>query len=88
MATLARKKKSPNFRDVLEAALTLSPAERRRLKEELARSDVDLLLPDTAPEAIAHGRELAEQVRQELSQAAPSALDETMAALRGRKWSS
>jgi hypothetical protein len=65
----------------------LSPAEQRRLRDELASMvGVQLMRPTTTPTAIRHGR-LARAVRSELARATKGSLDDTMRNLRGRAWS-
>ena len=56
------------------------------LRAEAARQY--LVPPDRSPEAVAQGKQLAAQVRQELANSLDGSLEETMADLRGRSWSS
>ncbi|MCP4360360.1 MAG: type II toxin-antitoxin system Phd/YefM family antitoxin [Chloroflexi bacterium] len=56
------------------------------LQTEAARQH--LVPPDSNPEAIAQGKKLAAQVRQELADSLDGSLEETMGTLRGRSWSS
>jgi hypothetical protein len=77
-----------SYKQVLEAAKSLSLGDQRRLREELAKTEqVYLVSPNASPDAIQQGRKLAEEVRTEIQDSGES-LDETMSRMRGRKWSS
>ena len=56
------------------------------LQAEAARRH--LVPPNRAPEAVAEGKRLAAQVRQELENNLNGSLEEAMGELRGRSWSS
>lgn len=88
MTTLTRKKDRPTYRQVLQIARKLSPAEQRRLRDELAKSTgVQLVRPNASAAAIRQGRRLAKSIRAELADSVTASLDETMRQLRGRSWS-
>ena len=56
------------------------------LRVEAARQH--LVPPNRNPEAVAGGKQLAAQVRQELENSLDGSLEEAMGELRGRSWSS
>jgi hypothetical protein len=88
MTTVSRRKSTPAYRTILEAARQLSPAEQRRLRDELANvAGVQLVRPVATSDAVRRGRRLAKAVRAELTRSVTGALDETMHGLRGRSWS-
>ncbi len=88
MTTLTRPKKRPTYTQVLEIARRLSPAEQRRLRDELAKSSGVLLVrPTGSTAARRQGRRLAKTIRAELAEAVTNSLDETMRDMRGRTWS-
>jgi|GEM_PF-1824074 len=88
MTTATRKKTRPAYQKILEAARELSPAQQRRLRDELAKMvGVRLVRPAMTPAAIRRGRRLAKAVRAELAHAKSESLDATMRNLRGRAWS-
>ncbi len=84
MTTLTR----PTYTQVLEIARRLSPAEQRRLRDELAKSSGVLLVrPTGSITARRQGRRLAKTIRAELAEAVTNSLDEAMRDMRGRTWS-
>jgi len=88
MRTVTKKNKHLTFREVVEAAKALSPLEQRALKNELDEgSSVYLELPNTSPEAILLGRQMAAEIREELKGKFTGTLDEMMSSMRGRSWS-
>lgn len=88
MASLTRKKSSSTLRQLLAAVRELSPAEQRRLGEELAKmAGVSWVRPNQDAAAIRRGQRLAKVVRAELATSAVGSLDVTMRRLRGRSWS-
>jgi len=90
MTTLTHPKKRPTYAQALAMARRLSPAEQRRLRDELARSSgVQLVRPNgsASAEARRQGRRLAKVIRAELAKSVTNSLDETMRQLRGRSWS-
>jgi hypothetical protein len=88
MASLTRKKKNPSLHQLLAAVRELSPAEQRRLRDELAKmAGVSLVRPNQNAASIRRGRRLAKAVRAELATSSAGSLDETMRRLRGRSWS-
>ena len=88
MTTLTHPKKRPTYAQALAVARRLSPAEQRRLRDELARSSgVQLVRPNGSAEARRQGRRLAKVIRAELAESVTNSLDETMRQLRGRSWS-
>lgn len=90
MRTAAPKKKKLRltFREVVEAAKALSPMEQMALKNELDQeSKVYVQMPESSLEAIARGRQLAAEIREELKDKVTGTLDEMMSSLRGRSWS-
>ncbi|RPH57184.1 MAG: hypothetical protein EHM81_11950 [Chloroflexi bacterium] len=89
MVVHSRNRKT-DYRKVFEAALRLSPAEQRQLRDDLAKlSDVKLAAPANSKGAKRAGQELAGQIRAELAAHGDiQSLDETMKQLRGRTWSS
>ncbi len=88
MTTLTRPKKRPTYTQVLEVARRLSPAEQRRLRDDLAQSSgIQLVRPTGSATARRAGRRLAKAIRTELADTATASLDETMRELRGRAWS-
>lgn len=58
------------------------------LQLEQRRADVYLARPDGATAARERGRAQAEEIRRDLQDALEASLDEVMASLRGRTWSS
>lgn len=88
MTTLARPKKRPTYTQVLKIVRRLSPAEQRRLRDELARSSgVQLVRPSESTAARRQGRRLAKLIRADLAEAVTNSLDDSMRAMRGRAWS-
>jgi len=88
MTTLTRPKKRPTYAQVLEIARGLSPAEQRRLRDELAKSaGVQLVRPTASAAAQRQGRRLAKVIRAELADTVTTSLDDAMRDLRGRAWS-
>lgn len=88
MSTVTRKKTKPAYQKILEAARELSPAQQRRLRDELAKMvGVRLVRPAITPAAIRRGRRLAKSIRSELAHAKLESLESTMRNLRGRAWS-
>ena len=88
MATVTRKKPNPTLRQLLAAVRELSPAEQRRLRDELAKmAGVQLVRPSQDGAAIRRGRRLAQTVRAELAHSTTGSLDDAMHHLRGRSWS-
>ena len=89
MKTVTRKKKvNLTFREIVEAAKALPPQEQLALKNELDKdAGVYLELPNTSPEAILLGQQMASQIREELKDKFTGTLDEMMLSLRGRSWS-
>ncbi|NUM48398.1 MAG: hypothetical protein HUU38_27125 [Anaerolineales bacterium] len=89
MRTVTPKKKLKlTFREVVEAAKALSPSEQVALKNELDKvSPVYVEMPDSSPEAMLRGRQLADEIREELKGKVTGTLDEMMSSLRGRSWS-
>jgi hypothetical protein len=68
MTTLARPKKRPTYTQVLKIVRRLSPAEQRRLRDELARSSgVQLVRPSESTAARRQGRRLAKLIRADLA---------------------
>lgn len=79
MTSLTQKKPNPTLRQLLAAVHDLSPAEQRRLRDELAKlTGVELARPSQNAAAIRRGRRLAKAVRAELSRSAPGSLDTGM----------
>lgn len=88
MTTLTHPKKRPTYTQVLEIARRLSPAEQRRLRDELANSSgVQLVRPNRSATARRRARRLTRTIRAELAESASATLDEAMRHLRGRAWS-
>ena len=88
MTTLTRPDKRPTYTQVLEIARRLSPAEQRRLRDELAKSSgVQLVRPTGSATARRQGRRLVKAIRAELAESVTASLDETMREMRGRAWS-
>ena len=88
MTTLTPSKKRPTYAQILESARRLSPAEQRRLRNELAKSSVvQLVRPTGSAAARRQGRRLAKAIRAELAESVTQSLDETLRQLRGRAWS-
>jgi len=85
--TLANQKTTAHFQRVLNAARQLPVTEQRRLLDELAALvQVRIIQPNSSPEAIQRGQQMAEVVRDELKGAMTGSLDEIMTSLRGRSW--
>jgi hypothetical protein len=85
---MSRRKTKLGYRIILEAALELSPAEQRRLRDELAHAaGVQLVRPSGAPAAVRRGQRLGKAVRAEIAKSVNGSLNETMRSLRGRSWS-
>jgi hypothetical protein len=81
-------KHSLTYRQVLEYAKALSPADQQRLRAELAKPlRVYMIKPDVSPDAVRRGRQLAAQIRKQMSENRTGSLDDTMRRLRGRSWS-
>jgi hypothetical protein len=88
MTTLTRPKKRPTYTQVLKIVRRLSPAEQRRLRDELARlSGVQLVRPSESTAARRQGRRLAKLIRADLAEAVTNSLDDSLRAMRGRAWS-
>ncbi len=88
MTTLTRPRKRPTYEQVLEVARRLSPAEQRRLRDELERlAGVKMVRPNESAAARRQGRRMARAVRTELAESVSGSLDEAMHELRGRAWS-
>jgi hypothetical protein len=86
MTTASRKKARPTYNEILGAARELSPADRRRLHDELARLvGVQLVRPATTSTAIRRGRRLAKAIRAELARAPQASLEDVMRDVRGRQ---
>ncbi|GAB4496556.1 MAG: hypothetical protein OHK0052_06700 [Anaerolineales bacterium] len=81
---------SQHFRKIFEAVRKLSPSERLQLQLELNRlNQIHQIPPSQNDEQQQRGRAMAEQIRLQLAQNEhQTTLEETMAALRGREWSS
>ncbi len=87
--SVKRKIKRDGYHQVLQAAIRLSLTDQQRLLDELQKlSGVSLVPPTYTEQAIKNGRNLADEVRNELKNSLDSGLDETMSLLRGRSWSS
>lgn len=87
VVTTRNKTKRTRYQQVLDAAIRLSQADQRRLREELSLlSDVKLIRPKSTEEAIRKGRRLADEVRGDLAKVSASKLDDVMRQLRGREW--
>ena len=87
MATLTRPNK-PTYAEALALVRRLTPAEQRRLRDELAKSaGVQLVRPNTSATARRQARRLAKSVRAELAESVTGSLEEAMRDLRGRAWS-
>ena len=88
MTTMSRRKTKLGYRIILEAARELSPAEQRRLRDELAQiAGVQLVRPSGATATVRRGRRLGKAVRAEIAKSGNGSLNETMRSLRGRSWS-
>jgi hypothetical protein len=88
MTTLTRPRKRPTYAQVLEVARRLSPAEQRRLRDELEKlAGVQLVRPDDSSAARRHGRRMARSIRAELAESVSGSLNEAMREMRGRAWS-
>ena len=87
MTTLTRPRKRPTYAQVLEVARRLSPAEQRRLRDELEKlAGVQLVRPEESAKARRQGRRMARAIRAELAETVSGSLDEAMRDLRGRAW--
>lgn len=85
---MTRRKTRLRYQQVLESVRALPPADRSRLRADLAKlTGVYILEPDESPTALRRGRRQAAKIRKQLSAAMTGALDETMTRLRGRSWS-
>ena len=88
MTTLTRPRKRPTYAQVLEVARRLSPAEQRRLRDELEKlAGVQLVRPEESATARRQGRRMARAIRAELAESVSGSLDEAMREMRGRAWS-
>jgi hypothetical protein len=87
MTTLTRYRTRPTYRQVLQSVRELSPADQRRLYDELVKlSGVRLERPAGTSAAVRRGRRLAKTIQAQLA-ASTGTLDEAMQRLRGRSWS-
>ena len=88
MTTLTRPGKRLTYAQVLEVARRLSPAEQRRLRDELEKlAGVQLVRPEESAAARRQGRRMARAIRAELAESVSGSLDEAMGEMRGRAWS-
>jgi hypothetical protein len=90
MATRLKGHSSLTLYEILKAVKSLTPDDQARLRDELAAlTQVYITKPDPTKGANQRGRELADQLRDELhSSAAVDELDQVMSRLRDRTWSS
>jgi len=88
MTTVTRPQKRLTYAQVLEVARRLSPAEQRRLRDELEKlAGVQLVRPEESSTARRQGLRMARAIRAELAESVSGSLDEAMHELRGRAWS-
>lgn len=86
---MTRRKPRVTYRQVLENAKQLPPADQERLLAELGKTRrVFILEPDRSPAAVRRGHRLAAKIKKELAEKQTGTLEETMIRLRGKSWSS
>lgn len=88
MTTISRSPKRPTYAQVLDVARRLSPADQRRLRDELEKlAGVQLARPDNSSAARRRGRRMAQAIRAELAESVSGSLNDAMRDMRGRAWS-